>query len=327
MSTWKSLVAALWIALPLLAAAPARGEGYPDRPIRWVVPYTPGGITDTVTRLVTAQLQASLGQAIVIENRSGANSIIGSETVARAPADGYTMLTVVAAYATNETVYAGKLPYDTRKSFAPVSLVGISPFVMIANNDLPAKSVKELIEYAKANPGKLAFGSSGIGAGAHLTTELFKQTAQIDIIHVPYKGTAPALQGLLGGEIQLLVDAPTALMTQVRSGKARALGAFSGKRVSGAEEVPTLPEAGGPALECATWVMFLAPADTPRAIVERLSAETARAVASPELAKKLLELGVQPVGSTPEAAADFAQAEIAKWADVVKRANVSPEPF
>jgi tripartite-type tricarboxylate transporter receptor subunit TctC len=323
----RAQAAAALGALAWLAASAAHAESYPARPIRWIVPYTPAGITDTVTRLVAAKLEQSLGQPVVVENRSGANSIIGSEIVARAAPDGYTFLTVVAAYAANETMYAGKLPYQTRKSFAPVSLVGISPFLLTVNRDLPVRSAKELIDYAKQNPGKLSFGSSGIGAGAHLTTELFRQSAGIDMVHVPYKGTAPALQGVLGGEIQVLVDTPSSLMAQVRAGQLRALGTFSSRRVRGAEEVPTLAESGGPALESSTWVMFLAPAGTPREIVERIAAETARALASPDLKSRFDQLGVEAVGSGPQAAEKFAADEIAKWSEVIRAAHVQPESF
>ena len=188
-----------------LSAWAVTAQTWPSKPIRWVVPYTPGGITDNATRMVLAKLQEQTGWSIVIENKPGANSMLGADLVAKAAPDGSTFLTVIAAHAANATLYAGRSPYDPVKSFAPVSLVGIAPLILTANNDLPAKDVKELIAYAKANPGKLSFGSSGIGAAAHLTTELFKQTAGIDMVHVPYKGTAPALQDLIGGSIQILV--------------------------------------------------------------------------------------------------------------------------
>jgi tripartite-type tricarboxylate transporter receptor subunit TctC len=238
-------------ALMLLGstAIQAQGTAWPVKPIRWIVPYPPGGITDSATRMVLQKVQDQTGWTIVVENKPGANSILGADLAAKAAPDGYTFLTVIAAHAANATLYAGKLPFDPVKSFAPMSLVGIAPLIMTANNDLPAKDVKELIAYAKANPGKISFGSSGVGAAAHLTTELFKQTAGVDMVHVPYKGTAPALQDLMGGSIQILVDVPSTLMPQVRGGKIKALGMFSAKRVAGAAEVPTIAEAGGPALE------------------------------------------------------------------------------
>ena len=223
-----------------------------------------------MTRIVTQKMQDGLGQPVVVENRPGANSIVGADLVAKAPPDGYTVLTVIAAHSANATLYSGKLPFDTVKAFAPVSLVAIAPLILTVNDEFPAKDMRELIAYARANPGKVSFGSSGIGSAAHLTTELLKQTAGIDMVHVPYKGTAPALQGLLGGEIQVLVDVPSSMMPHVRGGKIRALGMFAAKRVAGAQEVPTLVEAGGPAIESSTWVMFLAPAGTPRDVVSRL---------------------------------------------------------
>jgi tripartite-type tricarboxylate transporter receptor subunit TctC len=309
----------------LLAASAAWAQQYPSRPIHWVVPYTPGGITDSVTRIVANKLEAALGQPIVIENKPGANSIVGVESVARSAPDGYTALTVIAAHAANATLYTGKLPFDPVKSFAPVSLVGVAPLILTVANDFPARDVKELIEYARANPGKVSFGSSGVGAAAHLTTELFAQTANIQMVHVPYKGTAPALAGLLAGDIQVLVDVPSSMMPHVRAGKIRALGLFASRRSPGAAEVPTLVEAGGPPVEGSTWVLFLAPAGTPREIVARLSAETAKVLAMPEIRARFEQLGVEPGGGTPAEAARFLDAEIEKWARVITTAKVKPE--
>ncbi len=313
------------LGVTALVLAQAAWGQYPSRPIRWVVPYTPGGITDSVTRLVAQKLESSLGQPIVIENKPGANSIVGAESVARCAPDGYTALTVIAAHAANATLYAGKLPFDPVKSFAPVSLVGVAPLILVVNNDFPARDVKELIDYARANPAKVSFGSSGVGAAAHLTTELLKQTADIDMLHVPYKGTAPALAALLSGDIQVLVDVPSSMMPQVRAGKVRALGMFSARRIDAAPEVPTVAEAGGPRIESSTWVMFLAPAGTPREIVARLSAETAKVLAMPEIRARFDQLGVEPVGGTPAEAARFLDDEIAKWSRVITIAKVKPE--
>ena len=244
---------------------------------------------------------------------------------AKAAPDGYTFLTVIAAHAANATLYAGRMPYDPVKSFSPVSLVGIAPLIMTATNNLPAKDVKELIAYGKANPGKLSFGSSGVGAAAHLTTELFKQTVGVDMVHVPYKGTAPALQDLMGGNIQILVDTPSALMPHVKGGKIKAMGMFSANRLPAAPDVPTIAEAGGPALQSSTWVMFLAPAGVPSDIVNRMAAETAKAVASPDIKGRFEALGIEPVGNSPELAAKFLADEIAKWAKVITAAGVKAE--
>ena len=324
MTNWRRLFARNLTAAALVAAGAAHAQ-YPNKPIKWIVPYTPGGITDTVTRLVTQKIQEAVGQAVVVENKPGANSIIGADLTARAAPDGYTIVTVIAAHAANPTLYTGRLPFDPVKSFAPISLVCIAPLIMTVNNNFPPKSVKELIAYAKANPGKISFGSSGIGAAAHLTTELFKQTTGVDMVHVPYKGTAPALQGLIGGDIQVLVDVPSTMMAHVRGGKIRALGMFSAKRIGGASEVPTIAESGGPAIESSTWLMFLAPAGTPREIVDRLSAETAKAVASADLKARFEQLGIESGGGSPEQAAQFLSDEIAKWAKVITIAGVKAE--
>jgi len=313
------------LAAVLAWTAGIQAQTYPSKPIKWIVPYTPAGITDNVTRIVTQRVQEQTGWNIVVENKPGANSILGADLAAKAAPDGYTFLTVIAAHAANATLYAGKLPYDPVKSFAPVSLAAIAPLIMTANNGFPAKDVKELIAYAKANPGKISFGSSGIGAAAHLTTELFKQTAGVDMVHIPYKGTAPALQDLMGGNIQILVDVPSTLMPQVRGGKIKALAMFSNKRISSAPEVPTMAEAGGPALESSTWVLFLAPAATPRDIVNRMAAEVAKAISASEIKNRFDSLGIEPVGNTPEQAGKFLADEIAKWSKVITTAGVKPE--
>ncbi len=324
MPSCRSVFATLAAAVSLWPVGAAHAQ-YPSRPIKWIVPYTPAGITDSITRLVTQKLEGALGQSIVIENKPGANSLVGAEIVARAAPDGYTNLTVIAAHAANATLYAGKIAFDPVKSFAPVSVVGLAPLILTVGNGFPAKDGKELIAYARANPGKVSFGSSGIGSAAHLTTELLKQAAEIDMVHIPYKGTAPALTALLAGDIQVLVDVPLAMLPQVRAGKVRALGMFSAKRIGGAPEVPTVEEAGGPPLESSTWIMFLAPAGTPREVVSRLSAETAKILANPQLRARFDEMGVVPVGGSPEEAARFLDDEIAKWARVITLANVKPE--
>ena len=313
--------AAIALAWSTLAAA----QAWPSKPVRWVVPYTPAGITDTGTRMVLQKVQEQTGWNIVVENKPGANSLIGAGEVARAAGDGYTFVTVIGAHAANATLYAGKIPFDPVKSFAPVSLTMIAPLILTATNGLPAKDVKEPIAYAKANPGKISFGSSGIGAAAHLTTEWLKQIARIDMVHVPYKGTAPALQDLMGGNIQVLVDTPSSLMPHVKGGKIKALAMFSGKRLKSAPEVPTMSEAGGPPMESSTWLLFLAPAATPKDIVTRMSAEVAKAVNAPDVKGRLEAMGIETVGSTPEAAGKFLNDEIAKWAKVIQVAGVKAE--
>jgi len=321
MTAWKRWTALLFSSVALGAAA----QAYPSKPIRWIVPYTPGGITDSVTRVVTQKLQDALGQPIVVENKPGANSIVGADLAAKSPADGYTVLTVIAAHAANATLYAGKLPFDPVKSFTPVSLAAIAPLIITVNNNFPAKDVKELITYVKANPGKVSFGSSGVGSATHLTFELFKQTSGLDMVHIPYKGTAPALAAELAGDIQVLGDVPSSLMPHVRAGKIRALAMFASNRVAGAPEVPTIVEAGGPAIEGSTWVLFLMPAGAPREAVQRISTEVAKILQTPEIRARFEQLGIEAVGNSPEQAAKFLQDEISKWAKVITTAGVKAE--
>jgi tripartite-type tricarboxylate transporter receptor subunit TctC len=316
---------ALCLAFLLSFSLGGEAQNYPNKPIRWIVPYTGGGITDVVTRVVTQKMANSLGQPIVVDNRPGANSILGSDLAAKSAPDGYTMLTVIAGYAANVTLYQGKLPFNPAKDLVPVSLAGIAPLIMTANNNFPAKDVKELIAYAKANPGKVNFGSSGIGAAAHLTTELLKQTAGIDMVHIPFKGTAHALTAEMAGDIQILVDVPSTLMPHVRGGKIKALAMFSKERIQGAPEVPTMAQAGGPPIESSTWVLFMAPGGTPKAIVERLAAETAKAINESGIKGRFNEIGIIPVGNTPEQAAKFLDDEVAKWAGVITKAGVKAE--
>jgi tripartite-type tricarboxylate transporter receptor subunit TctC len=317
--------AALALLLTMPAWAQAQSPAWPSKPIKWIIPYTPGGITDNATRMVVQKVQEQTGWTIVVENKPGANSILGADLAARSAPDGHTFVTVIGAHAANATLYAGRLPYDPVKSFAPVSLVGIAPLVMTVSNNLPVKDVKELIAYSKANPGKVAFGSSGVGAAAHLTQELLKQVSGADMVHVPYKGTAPALNDLMGGNLQILTDTASALMPHVRSGKIKALAVFSNKRVPGATEVPTIAEAGGPAIEGSTWVLFLAPSATPKDIVNRMSMETAKAINSPEMRAKFEALGIESVGSSPEQAGKFLDEEIVKWAKVINAAGVKAD--
>jgi tripartite-type tricarboxylate transporter receptor subunit TctC len=315
----------LALAAAALSAAAQAPTPYPSRPIKWVVPYPPAGITDTVTRVIAQRLQDALGQPVVIENRPGANSILGADLVAKASPDGYTMLTVIAAHAANATLYAGKLPYDTVKSFAPVSLVASAPLILCVKNDFPAKDAREFIAYAKANPGKVSYATSGVGSASHLTMEMFQQVARIQLVHVPYKGTAPGLTALMGGEIDVMMDVPSSMVAQSRAGKIRSIALFSSRRAASAPEVPTLPEAGGPPLEGSTWVMFMAPADTPREAVSRVSAEVVKIMASPEVRGRFEQLGIEPIGTTPAQAARFLDDEIAKWATVITAAGVRTE--
>ncbi|MBS0518768.1 MAG: tripartite tricarboxylate transporter substrate binding protein [Proteobacteria bacterium] len=306
-------------ALPRMASA----QSWPTKPVRWVVPYTAGGLTDSATRLTLEKV--GLGQTFVVDNKPGANSLIGAETVAKAAPDGYTFLTVIAAHAANKTLYANKLSFDPETSFEAVSLVGVAPLILSVTNGLPVKTAGELIAYAKANPGKISFGSSGVGSAAHLTSELLKQVAGVQMEHVPYKGTAPALADLAAGNIQMLVDAPIGVMSNVRAGKIRGLCMFSKERVPGVEEVPTIVESGGPSIESSSWAMFLAPAGTPKPIVDRMSEAVATAVKDPDLRKRFAELALIPAGYSPADTKKFLTDEVEKWRKVIVTAGVKIE--
>ena len=310
------------VAITLADAALAQAR-YPSRPIRVIVPYTPGGITDVATRMVTQEITKTLGQNVIVDNRPGANSIVGVEMGAKAPPDGYTLTSVIAAHAANQTLYP-KLPYDSIKSFAPVSLLVTAPLIVCVTNSLPAKTPRELVELAKAKPGQLTFASSGVGAAAHLTTELLMLTTGIKMVHVPYKGTQPALLDLTGGQVQVMMDTASSMLPHARAGKIRAIGMASEKRVAIAPELPTLVESGVNVVG-GTWVGILAPAGTPRDIVNQLSKEMQAAVRKPELKERFMALGIDPAGSTPDQFATFLRNEVEKWGKVIKAANVKLE--
>jgi tripartite-type tricarboxylate transporter receptor subunit TctC len=290
------------------------------------VPYTPGGITDVVTRIVGERLSAALGQPVVIENKPGANSILGADSVAKSPPDGYTFVMVIGAHAANATLYAGKLPFDPVGSFVPVSLVGVAPLVMAGSPKLPARSVAELVAYAKANPGRVNFGSSGVGAAAHLTTEYLKRRAGIDMVHVPYRGSAPALTGLMAGDIGVLVD--TYSTSSRRSRRAP-----SGRWPSRARAAARTPPTSRPSRRAGSRTSRRAPGPCcwrPRArppdIVSRVSAEIARAVRDPAVAGRFADLGVEPAGGTPAEAEAFLKAEVEKWGGIIREAGVKLDP-
>lgn len=318
---WMPAVAAT--LLTALCGSALAQTKYPSRPVRVVVPYPPGGITDVATRMVAQELQKTLSQNVIVDNRPGANSIVGVEIVAKAAPDGYTLTSVIAAHAANQTLYP-KLPYDSIRSFAPVSLLVTAPLIVCVSNALPVKTPRELIELAKAKPGQLTFASSGIGAAAHLTTELLMLTTGVKMIHVPYKGTAPALLDLSGGQVSLMMDTPGSMLPHARAGKIRALAMASEKRVAVAPELPTLIESGVNVVG-GTWVGILAPAGTPREVVNLLSREMQTAVRKPELRERFTTLGIDPAGSTPEEFTKFLKDEIDKWGKVIRAANVKVE--
>jgi tripartite-type tricarboxylate transporter receptor subunit TctC len=306
-------------------AAPAFAQAaWPTRPIRVIVPYPPGGFTDVTARLVAQKLQERLGQTVTVENKPGANSIIGVDAVAKAAPDGQTFGVVIAAYAANTTLYP-KLPYDPRKDLAAVSLIGLSPLVAAVNNDAPFKTAKELVDYTRANPGKVSFGSSGNGSAAHLSTEYLKALTNTFMVHIPYRGAAAALTDLMGGQIQLFLDAAQGLINPGKSGKVHLIGVASEQRLPVLPELPTFIEQGLAGYTGSTWAGLLAPAGTPKEIVRRVSDEVARIVRLDDVKARLDAMGTVPVGGTPEAFEAFIAAETAKWGQVIRRAGVKPD--
>ncbi|AOZ02830.1 MFS transporter [Cupriavidus sp. USMAHM13] len=313
--------AALALALPLLPAAAAAQAAYPSKPIRVVVPYTPGGVSDTVTRLVMQKLAERLGQPVVVENRPGANGMIGSDNVAKSSPDGYSLLVVVAAHAINPSLYS-HMSYDPVKDLTGVSEIGRIPMLMVSSGQLPPNSVKELVAWGKANPQRLTFASSGNGSGAHLTGELFARAAGVKMTHVPYKGISPALPDLFSGQIAVIFDSVQTMMPQVRAGKVKALAITGPARWPTAPDVPTIAEAGYPAASASSWIGLLAPAKTPRPVLDKLSAEMAAVLKQADVHARLVDYGIEPVGGTPEQFQSFIREEAARWATVVKQADI-----
>ena len=308
-----------------LAAPAVRAQTtWPNKPIRMIVPYTPGGFTDVTARLISQKLQERLGQPVTIDNKPGANSIIGVDLIAKAPPDGSTFGVVIAAFAANTSLYP-KLPYDPKKDLAAVSLIGISPLVAAVNNDAPFKTAAELVAYARRYPGKVSFGSSGNGSAAHLTTEYFKAVTGSFMVHIPYRGAAPALTDLMGGQIQLFFDAASGLLNPGKTGKVRLIGVASERRLAAAPELPTFIEQGIGGFTGSTWAGVLAPAGTPKEIVKRVADEVARIVRLEDVKTRLEAMGTIPVGGTPEEFEAFIAAETAKWGKVIRDAKVTPE--
>lgn len=310
-------------AASLAALVDAQPTSYPSRPVRVVVAFPAGGATDTIARLVGQRLSESWRQPVLVDNRAGATGAVGSEHVAKSPGDGYTLLMGTASTHSVAPAVNPKLPYRL-SDFAPVSLVATFPNMLVVHPSVPARTVSELIALLKANPGKLNFGSSGIASSVHLGGELFKMMTGTDMVHVPYKGSAPALNDLLAGQIQLMFDNMTTVWPHAQSGRLRALGVAGLERSPAAPDVPAIAETL-PGFEANSWVGFFTPAGTPPDIVRAIAAETRKAVSVPEVSQKLRELGAQPVGGTPEEFAAFVRRDTERWRKVAAAANVKPE--
>jgi tripartite-type tricarboxylate transporter receptor subunit TctC len=302
----------------------ACGQEWPTRPIRFILPFPPGGSTDILGRLIAERLSAGLGQPVVTENRGGAGGNVGAEAAARAAPDGYTFVLVAPSLAISPTLYS-KINYDPVKDFAPVSLVATVPNVMITQASLPAQSLQEFIAYAKSKPGALNFGSGGAGTSNHLAGELFNIVAGTNLVHIPYKGVNLAMQDVLAGNVHLVFIGIPAAAPHIRSGKLRALAIVAQQRSGALPDVPTVAEAGMRDFEVTTWYGVLAPAGTPAPIIQRVNAELVKVMHSPELKDKLAGSGTEPRTSTPEEFAAYIKSEIAKWGEVIRKAGVKAD--
>ncbi|HEY7240934.1 MAG TPA: tripartite tricarboxylate transporter substrate binding protein [Burkholderiales bacterium] len=314
---------ALLVAAMLLQTA-AYGQSWPAKPLRFVVPFPPGGSTDFAARSVADRLAAALGRPVIVENRSGGNGAVGTGEVARAAPDGYTIL-FAADQVTTLPLVVKNLPYDILRDFAPITEVTTQPIALAVHPSVPARTVAELIAYAKANPGKLSFCHSGTGSGQHLSGELFKKMAGIDMVHVPYKGGAPAVQDLIAGQVPVGMLGSTPLIPHHKSGRIRILAFTSLERFAALPEIPTLNESGLAGFETAQWLGLLAPRGTRDEVVQRLQLETAKVLALPEVRERLMQAALQPVGSTPAELAALMRADIDRWGRLARELGIEPQ--
>ena len=317
-------LAAVSMLAGVFLCAGTAAQQYPARPVRLIVPSSPGGGSDILGRLLAHKLGEGLGQQVVVENRPGASSAIGADAVAKSAPDGYTVLISPAALAINPHMYA-KLPFDTRRDLAPVSLIVQTGNLLSAHPSLPVRSVKDLIALARKAPGKLACASPGLGGSPHMAAELFRLTAGIDFLVVPYKGSGPGTIALLSGEVSFMFSTPPSAIPFVKTGRLRALGVTTRTRMPGLPNVPTLAEAGLAGYEAVQWFGLLVPAGTPRPIIERLYRETLNAINTPDMKERLISEGLEPVGSKPDEFAAYIQAELLKWGKVIQAAGIKPQ--
>lgn len=307
----------------LFGAGGAWAQAYPSKPIRLIVGFPPGGGSDALARLVGAALTEKFGQ-VIVDNKPGANTIVATQYVQSQPADGYTLLFVSASFAINPSLY--KLTYDIEKDFTPVAVVAIVPLLLITNNNVPAKSVKDLVAMARTQPGKLTFASFGTGSAGHLAGEMLLSMTGTEMIHVPYKGSAPAIADVLGGRVTMMLPGIGSAINLAKEGKLKALAVSTAKRVSGAPDIPTIAESGVPGYDVATWESIQAPAGTPLDVVAKLNAAIREVVASNELRQKMINLGFEPDAmKSPAEAAQFVRSEMNKWGKVVKERNIKVE--
>jgi tripartite-type tricarboxylate transporter receptor subunit TctC len=313
----------LAVAAAVVLASPPVAAQYPVKPIRVIVPFAPGGPSDLLARAVGHKLTESWGQQVIIDNRPGANGIVGCEFVAKSPPDGYTLVVgTPGTHGINASLFP-KLPYDTVRDFAPITRLGLAPYLLVAHPSLPARSAKELIQLARARPGEIGWATGG--SPTQLAAELFKRTAKIDVLIVPYKGQAPAVTAALSGETSLVFGGVAQTLPQIKAGRLRALGVAGARRSEVLPEVPTIAESGLPGFEASGWYGLLAPGATPRAVVERLNTEVVRILRLPDVANRLRGEAYEIPGETPDQFAAVIRAEVAKWEPIVKQAGIKPE--
>jgi len=318
---------ACFAAAALSAGAHAQGkpaEKYPVKPVRFVVPFVPGGPTDIQARMLGEKLGSRLGQQVIVDNRGGAGGTIGTDMTAKSPPDGYTILVNNISLAVNHTLFT-RLPYDTLKDLAPVSLIGRQPNIVVVHPSLPVKNVRELLALGRARPRELNYGSGGIGTASHLATEMLKLMTQVDMVHVPYKGLGPALTDLVGGRLQVVISTMASALPYARSGKMRPLAVTTAQRSSFFPELPTMEEAGVKRYEFSTWYGLLVSAGTPGTILDRLNAETGKALGVPAVREQFMAQGIEPSVSSPQEFSTYLRSEVVKWATVVKAAGATPE--
>jgi tripartite-type tricarboxylate transporter receptor subunit TctC len=318
------MMRSLFGILALIAAHAALAQAYPAKPIRVVVPFPPGGGTDIVARTVTPKMAEILGQPFVVDNRAGAGGNIGTEQVAKSPADGYTLLVASASTAINTTLTPKQSP-NLLHDFAPIVLMVVNNHLLAAHPSVPANNVRELLALAKAKPGSITYASYGPGSSAHLTAELFKMMAHVELLHVPYKGAAPAVNDLLGGQVNIIFADVAALLPHIKSGKLKALGIGSLKRFEGLPDVPTIAESGVPGFEAGGFLGLVAPAGTPPAVINALNSAAQKSLAMPEVRERLMALASPPMGGSPDDFGQYMKRETEKWARVIRAANIKAE--
>jgi len=321
MNNRRKWLAVVWAALPMTVAVAA---DYPAKPVHIISPYTPGGGNDVICRAVAVRLGPIMGQPAVVENKPGANTIIGTDYVAKSPPDGYTMILVPSAHTVNPHLYE-KLPYDSVRDFTPITQVGSAPLLLVVNTSLPIKSIRDLIQAAQGKPNEITYGTSGSGSAGHLAGALLGALVGIQLQHIPYKGAAPAATALLSNEVMLSFSPPSTLMPHVRSGRLRALGMSGDKRSAIAPDIPTIAESGIPNYEAGLWYGFLGPAKLPRDILLRLNSSIASVIADKSTQEVLAKLGIDPFTSTPEAFAQLILNDIQKWGPIVKASGIKAE--